>query len=75
MGGCQNYGPFLGILRTQTGTLILTTTHINSLRNQGMGYRVFKQSTVVWGCTVLRGAYKALMKVSRSCGSALNPKP
>ena len=36
MGGCQNYGPFLGtlnircriIIRTQKGTLILTTTHI-----------------------------------------------
>ena len=37
MGGCQNYGPFLGtlnnrcrnILRTQKGTIILTTTHIH----------------------------------------------
>ena len=36
MGGCQNYGPFLGtlnnrcrvILGTQEGTLILTTTHM-----------------------------------------------
>ena len=36
MGGCQNYGPFLGtlnnrcriIIGTQRGTLILTTTHI-----------------------------------------------
>ena len=36
MGGCQNYGPFLGtlnirgrtILGTQNGTIILTTTHI-----------------------------------------------
>ena len=36
MGGYQNYGPFLGplntkcriILRTQKGTIILTTTHI-----------------------------------------------
>ena len=36
MGSCQNYGPFLGtlnnrcrtILRTQKGTLILTTTHM-----------------------------------------------
>ena len=35
MGSCQNYGPFLGtlnnrcriILRTQKGTIILTTTH------------------------------------------------
>ena len=35
MGGCQNYGPFLGpyysttpnIYGAQTGTLILTTTH------------------------------------------------
>ena len=37
MGSCQNYGPFLGtlnircrtILRTQRGTIILTTTHIS----------------------------------------------
>ena len=36
VGGCQNYGPFLGtiknrcriILRTQKGTIILTTTHV-----------------------------------------------
>ena len=36
MGGCQNYGPFLGtlnircrtIIGTQKGTLILTTPHI-----------------------------------------------
>ena len=36
MGGCQNYGPFLGtlnircrtIMGTQKGTIILTTTHI-----------------------------------------------
>ena len=36
MGGCQNYGPFLGflnircriIIRIQKGTIILTTTHV-----------------------------------------------
>ena len=36
MGGCQNYGPFLGtltircrtIIGTQKGTIILATTHI-----------------------------------------------
>ena len=36
MGGCQNYGPFFGtlnirgriIIRTQKGTIILTTNHI-----------------------------------------------
>ena len=36
MGGCQTYGPFLGtvnmrgllIIGLQTGTIILTTTHI-----------------------------------------------
>ena len=36
MGGCRNYGPFLGTLNircritigTQKGTIILTTTHI-----------------------------------------------
>ena len=38
MGGCQNYGPFLGALntrcritlRTQNGTIVLTTTHIQT---------------------------------------------
>ena len=38
MGGCQNYGPFLGTLNircriligTQKGTIILTTTHMYS---------------------------------------------
>ena len=36
MGSCQNYGPFVGtlnircriIIRTQKGTIILTTTHM-----------------------------------------------
>ena len=40
MGGCQNYGPFWGtlnkrcriIIRTQRGTIILTTTHIYPLK-------------------------------------------
>ena len=39
MDGCQNYGPFLGrlntrcriILRTQQGTIILTTTHMGDI--------------------------------------------
>ena len=39
MGGCQNYGPFLGtlnircriIIGIQKGTIILTTTHMGSL--------------------------------------------
>ena len=39
MGGCQNYGPFLGtlnirgriIIGTPKRTIILTTTHIGSL--------------------------------------------
>ena len=38
IGGCQNYGPFLGTLKTrcsitigiQKGTMILTTTHISN---------------------------------------------
>ena len=37
MGGCQNYGPFLGtlnirgriIIGTQKGAIFLTTTHIS----------------------------------------------
>ena len=40
MGRCQNYGPFLGtlnikcrtIIRTQKGTIILTTTHMGALQ-------------------------------------------
>ena len=39
MGGCQNYGPFLGtlnirgriIIGTQKGTIISTTTHIGTI--------------------------------------------
>ena len=39
MGGCQNYGPFLGtlnircrnILGTQKGTIVLTTAHIRNV--------------------------------------------
>ena len=48
MGSCQNYGPFLGtldnrcriIIGTQKGTLLLllTTTLINTLREQGINY-------------------------------------
>ena len=41
MGGCQNYGPFLGtlnircriIIGTQKGTIILTTTHIDPFKD------------------------------------------
>ena len=43
MGGCQNYDPFLGtlnirgriIIGTQKGTIILTTNHIDFIRNVG----------------------------------------
>ena len=45
MGGCQNYGPFLGtlnirgriIIATQKGTIILTTIHMSSGLNLGWG--------------------------------------
>ena len=49
MGCCQNYGPFLGtlnircriIIGIQTGTIILTTTHmshsLNSLKEGHIG--------------------------------------
>ena len=45
MGGCQNYGPFLGTLnhrcRTitgiQKGTIILTTTHISGSSRRDCG--------------------------------------
>ena len=40
VGGCQNYGPFLGtlnnrcpiIIGTQKGTIMLTTTHVGFLK-------------------------------------------
>ena len=43
MGGCQNYGPFLGTLNTrcritigiQKGTINLTTTHMGMSLNKG----------------------------------------
>ena len=42
MGGCQNHGPFLGtlnircriIIGTQKGTIILTSTHMNTEHQQ-----------------------------------------
>ena len=54
MGGCQNYGPFLGtlnnrcriIIRTQKGTLILTTTHIVTY---GMSILATKVNLVSYG--------------------------
>ena len=47
MGGCQNYGPFLGTLSircrtipgTQKGTIILTTTHMERRREAKFGER------------------------------------
>ena len=57
MGSCPNYGPFLGtlnnrcriILRTQKGTIILTTTHVEPPLG-GLGFRVYKPS---WGFGIL----------------------
>ena len=50
MGGCQNYGPFLGtlyiymrcriIIGIQKGTIISITTHIGSLRFRVQGFRL-----------------------------------
>ena len=50
MGGCQNYGPFLGtlnirgriIIGTQKGTIILTTTHIGAKINEMEALGPFK---------------------------------
>ena len=47
MGNCQNYGPFLGtlnircriILRTQNGTIILTTTHRKPFEKAGIDHQ------------------------------------
>ena len=55
MGGCQNYGPFLGTLNIrgrivigiQKGTIILTTNHIyiyiQTCRDEGLRFRVLEQ--------------------------------
>ena len=48
MGGCQNYGPFLGtlnnrcriIIGTQKGTIILTTTHNVEVPAKAMNARM-----------------------------------
>ena len=48
MGGCQNYGPFLGtlnnrcriIIGTQKGTIILTTTHMRVPQRKSVGSAV-----------------------------------
>ena len=55
MGGCQNYGPFLGtlnirgriIIGTQKGTIILTTSHMRIMEKKmettimgSIGFRV-----------------------------------
>ena len=50
MGGCQNYGPFLGTLNIrcrkmiwiQKGTIILTTTHMVQLRVETVALFRFK---------------------------------
>ena len=59
MGGCQNYGPFLGtlnnrcrtIIGTKKGTIILTTTHMLSkekgTRASGLGKYV-DDSVFTW---------------------------
>ena len=52
MGGCQNYGPFLGtlnnrcriIIGTQKGTIILTTLHMVDCR-----VSMFGITSMFWG--------------------------
>ena len=68
MGGCQNYGPFLGTLNIRCriiigfskGTIILTTTHI-ALESETRGYvralyiqmgDCIRFHAVVWECKV-----------------------
>ena len=55
MGGCQNCGSFLGSLNTvlnqlkiQTGTIILTTTYIQSLIGHGQVIAECVFPTWVW---------------------------
>ena len=58
MGGCQNYGPFLGpkircrmIIGTQKGTIILTTTHIITGFYRGyIGYNGKENGDYHLGC-------------------------
>ena len=70
MGGCQNYGPFLGtrnirrriIIGTQIGTIILTTTHIGDYYNGLYGalhvLQACAHSSLMWshlGCNYKPG--------------------
>ena len=77
MGGCQNYGPFLGtlnircriIIGTQKGTTILTTTHI-SLKPRSCGYSWDSSGTPVHLVPVyfvpvcLRGAHGGVGEIT-----------
>ena len=63
MGSCQNYGPFLRtlnircriIIRSQKGTLILTTTHM-ALGSKVWGLEIWAQSLIaMFGKTVAYG--------------------
>ena len=74
MGSCQNYGPFLGTLNnrcriirgTQKGTIILTTTHMDS-GVEGLGLRVTDFSDL--------GVQGLRMFWTRALHRARNPKP
>ena len=80
MGGCQNYGPFLGtlnirgriIIGIQKGTIILTTTHIGfilgsiGIYDSGIGLNGLGFETCrFWSQTVIR-AREVLAKASAS---------
>ena len=60
LGGCQNYGPFLGTLNirccirigVQTGTLILTTNHLQLVGDFEV-WEPISECQITWCCPIL----------------------
>ena len=72
MGGCQNYGPFLGtlnircriIMGTQKGTIILTTTHMNNSSSSGTNHEIKVEMIIIMTVDVV-----IVQKICCSCSS------
>ena len=90
MGGCQNYGPFLGtlnirghiIIGTPKGTIILTTNHIAFFGKDNDLHRTLSGVGCLFGRRLIFDYLKPLAR-EESSGSltlierpyTLNPKP
>ena len=66
--GCQNYEPFLGTLNIrcrimigiQQGTIILTTTHIETSEDLTSFYEPYMSLTLHWGSHLVTARQKTL---------------